>query len=254
MPTGRQGLPGQIPTPHPSMAISRSRLTRSRRKARVRQSMVLFLRALKRPTCRAIRARRRILPSSTSRKPASTRGSFRSKTWIPVSDRRPQQFARLEPYDPVGFRIGSFVLFPEANFSQTVTDNVTSSNDPESDSFQSIKTDMRLVSNWQRHALELRGTTDSSFHDKLLDRERARPSARSAGRLDMTSRTNVQVIASTGVTQEKRRASMPTVGAERRYHDRPGISGALAPLQQADGQDQRLGHGLCGGSDQWREQ
>ena len=129
---------------------------------------------------------------------------FQVEDITPVTDRRPREFARLEPYDPVGFRIGSFVLFPEANFSQTMTDNVTSSNRPESDSFQTIRTETRLVSNWRQHALELRGTTDTSFHDTYDSEDVRGYLGEVRGRLDFSSRTNLQVIASTGVSQERR--------------------------------------------------
>src|SRR5690606_36455738 len=40
------------------------------------------------------------------------------------TDRRPRRFARFEPYDPVGIRIGSFVLFPEAELGGVYNDNV----------------------------------------------------------------------------------------------------------------------------------
>lgn len=122
------------------------------------------------------------------------------------TDRRPARFARFEPYDPVGIRIGSFVLFPEADLGGFYTDNVLSSPNARSDIAGEIKTETRLVSNWSAHALELRGTTFSTYHDDFSSEDDRAWSAEARGRLDITRRTNVQAIVSRSVSQEDRTA------------------------------------------------
>lgn len=120
------------------------------------------------------------------------------------TDRRPARFARFEPYDPVGIRIGSFVLFPEAELGGLYTNNVLSTPDARSDRAGEIRTETRLVSNWSVHALELRGTTFSTYHDDYSSEDDRAWSAEARGRLDFSRRTSLQGIVSRSVSQEDR--------------------------------------------------
>jgi hypothetical protein len=123
-----------------------------------------------------------------------------------ATDRRPARLARFEPYDPVGIRIGSFVLFPEVEVGGLWTDNVLSSPDARADVAADVRSTTRLVSNWSRHALELRGTTHDTFHDDFPSEDDRAWSAEARGRLDITRRTNLQAIAGHDVSQEERSA------------------------------------------------
>ena len=120
------------------------------------------------------------------------------------TDRRPARFARIEPYDPVGIRIGSFVLFPEAELSGRTTSNVLGSPQARSDIAAEIKTETRLVSNWSVHAVELRGTTFSSFYDDTPSEDDRAWSAEARGRLDISRRTSLQGLVGRSVAQEDR--------------------------------------------------
>ncbi len=123
-----------------------------------------------------------------------------------ATDRRPARLARFEPYDPVGIRVGSFVFFPEAEVGGLSTSNVLSSPDARSDIAAEIRTSARLVSNWSTHALELRGTTFTTFHDDYPSEDDRAWSAEARGRLDISKRTNVQGILSHDRSQESRTA------------------------------------------------
>lgn len=123
-----------------------------------------------------------------------------------ATDRRPARFARFEPYDPVGIRIGSFVLFPEAELGGLYNSNVLGSPQAQSDVAGEIRTQARLVSNWSVHAVELRGTTFSTYHDDFSSEDDRAWSAEARGRLDFTRRTNLQGIVSRSVSQEARTA------------------------------------------------
>ncbi len=122
------------------------------------------------------------------------------------TDRRPARFARFEPYDPVGIRIGSFMLFPEAELGGLYTNNVLSIPRGPSDIAGELRTETRLVSNWSVHALELRGTTFSTYHDDYSSEDDRAWSAEARGRLDFSRRTNLQGIVSRSVGQESRTA------------------------------------------------
>lgn len=123
-----------------------------------------------------------------------------------TDDRRPARLARFEPYDPIGIRIGSFVLFPEIEAGGLWTDNVLSSPDARSDIAAEIRSTTRLVSNWSRHALELKGTTYDSFQRDFPSEDDRDWSVEARGRLDITRRTNLQAIAGHDYSQEDRSA------------------------------------------------
>lgn len=122
------------------------------------------------------------------------------------TDRRPARLARFEPYDPIGIRIGSFVFFPETEIGGLWTDNVLSSPDAQDDIAAEIRSTARLVSNWSTHALELKGTSLTSFHDDYSSEDDRAWGVEARGRLDVTRRTNLQAIASHNRSQESRSA------------------------------------------------
>lgn len=123
-----------------------------------------------------------------------------------ITDRRPQRLARLEPYDPVGVRLGSFVLFPEAESNALWTSNVFKSQDKKADYGAEFKPSARLVSDWAAHAVELRGTGTFSYLDEYKTEENSGYLAEARGRLDVTRRSNVQAVVSRELAQESRSA------------------------------------------------
>lgn len=123
-----------------------------------------------------------------------------------ITDRRPARLARFEPYDPIGIRIGSFVLFPELEVGGLWTDNVLSSPDARSDIAAEIRSTARLVSNWSRHALEFRGTSLTSFYDDFPSEDDRAWGVEARGRLDISTRTNLQAIVGRDYSQEDRSA------------------------------------------------
>lgn len=121
-------------------------------------------------------------------------------------DRRVDRLARLEPYDPVGVRIGSFVLFPELEIGGLSNSNVFRSPDRRSDIAAEFRPSARLVSNWSRHALEFSGTGAFSFYQDFDTENDETYALEARGRLDVTRRTNVQAIASHERSLESRSA------------------------------------------------
>jgi hypothetical protein len=109
-----------------------------------------------------------------------------------VTDRRPARLFRIEPYDPFGIRIGSFILFPEAEVGGLATNNVEGTAGGHSDVGAEVATRTRLVSHWSRHAVELRAVTLSSFYDDHPSEDDWDWTVEGRGRLDVTWRTNLQ--------------------------------------------------------------
>jgi len=142
-----------------------------------------------------------------------------------LTDRRPARLFRIEPYDPIGIRIGSFILFPEAEVAGLATNNVEGTSGGHSDVGAEVATRTRLVSNWSRHAVELRAVTFSSFYDDHPSEDDRDWTLEGRGRLDITRRTNLQGLVSRDYGQESRSAiDGPTVG------QRPDVTTDVAAL------------------------
>ncbi len=123
----------------------------------------------------------------------------------PLLARRPARFARFEPYDPVGVRVGGFVVFPEAEFAITAYDNIfRSSSQVRRDVSFDVRPSIRAVSNWRRHAMEFRATGASTFHNEFSSEDDRAYLLEARGRIDITRRTNIEVLASHERNQEER--------------------------------------------------
>lgn len=125
----------------------------------------------------------------------------------PIRDNRTTtRLFRAEPYDPIGIRIGTFVLFPEVELGTSWYSNVFRSPNMRSDVALDVKPSARLVSNWSRHAIELRGTGGFSWFDDYDTENDEAYLAEARGRLDITRRTNLQGVVSYEQSPESRSA------------------------------------------------
>ena len=123
----------------------------------------------------------------------------------PATDRRPARFAELDPYAPTGIRLGSFVLFPEAEIGIAAFDNVLRTpTGQRSDVALETSPSARLVSTWGVHALELGARGNLSFHDELPSEDDRAWAIDARGRLDVTRRTNIEASLTHDVAQETR--------------------------------------------------
>lgn len=121
-------------------------------------------------------------------------------------DRKVRRLATLDPYDPAGVRIGSFVLFPEAEFSSSYYSNVFRAPGAVSDWAADVLPSFRLISNWERHALEFRAAGDLSYYARYSSEDDRGYFFETRGRLDFTRRTNLQALVSHDRSQESRSA------------------------------------------------
>ncbi|MEL6225490.1 MAG: outer membrane beta-barrel protein [Pseudomonadota bacterium] len=122
----------------------------------------------------------------------------------PILNERPRQLFRFEPYEPIGIRAGSFVILPSITTGVLYDSNVFQSSPAEKDvAFELVPT-VRVVSNWNVHAVELGASgVFSKFNE--FDSEDAREYTLEArGRLDITRRTNIEGYLGRFVTQENR--------------------------------------------------
>lgn len=129
---------------------------------------------------------------------------FQIEDLEPRADRRIASFFRFEPYAPVGLRFGSFVLFPQAELAGVGYSNVLRNARPRADVALEMKPELRLVSNWRWHALELKANGLFTFHDELPSEDDRNSLIEARSRIDITRRTNLQALVSRQVTQESR--------------------------------------------------
>ena len=133
----------------------------------------------------------------------------------PLDDRRTRRLFKQEPYDPIGIRIGSFVLFPEAELGGSWYSNVLRSSTPQSDYAFDFRPSARLVSDWKRHALEFRAGSTLSFFNELDSENDKAYQFEARGKLDFTRRTNLQAFVSRDVSQESRSAIDANAAGDR---------------------------------------
>lgn len=135
----------------------------------------------------------------------------------PILDRRPAQLARFEPYDPIGVRMGSFTVLPEAEMVIGAYDNVyRSSSNARRDVALELKPTLRAVSNWRTHALEFRATGLSTFHNEFATEDDRAYTLEARGRLDITRRSNIEALTSFDHSQEQRGSiNAPSAAGER---------------------------------------
>jgi hypothetical protein len=141
---------------------------------------------------------------------------FQIEELNPILDNRAtRRLFRQEPFDPVGIRIGSFVLFPQLEIGSSWSSNVFQSSDPRDDFAADIRPSGRLVSNWGRHALEFSATGAFSYYDEFTTENDESYSIESRGRLDLTRRSNIQAVIARDRTLESRSALDASIVGDR---------------------------------------
>lgn len=133
----------------------------------------------------------------------------------PIDDRRTRRLFLQEPYDPVGIRIGSFVLFPELEIGGSWYSNVLRSQNAQSDMALDLRPTARLVSDWKTHALEFRAASKLSYFSEFDSENDKGYQLEARGRLDITRRSNMQAFVSRDYSQESRSAIDANAAGDR---------------------------------------
>jgi hypothetical protein len=117
----------------------------------------------------------------------------------------PPKGHELDPYVPIGTRIGSFILFTEAEIGTILTDNVLGTHtDPQSDYAFEFAPNVRLESNWARHFFSAEFDADRSWYNEFSVEDDKTYLALLKGRLDVTRRTHLGLELGKSQTQEGR--------------------------------------------------
>ena len=134
----------------------------------------------------------------------------------PLTDRRTRELFYLEPYYARGIRVGSFVVFPEAQIGATATNNIFRNSARLADSATEVGANVRAVSDWRTHAVEFRASGLATFYDQYPTEDDRSYALEARGRLDISKSTNIEVLALHQVDKDRRaQRDSPTDAAER---------------------------------------
>lgn len=124
----------------------------------------------------------------------------------PAEDPLGLRVRQLDPFIPLGTRLGSFILFAEAEIGGIFTDNVLALPDPTSDYAFEFAPEVRLESDWERHAFFAEFTADRSWYNTFSVEDDRIYAALLRGRLDVGARTNLELELGKAQTQDGRNA------------------------------------------------
>ncbi len=97
----------------------------------------------------------------------------------------------LDPFVPIGIRIGSFLIFPEAEAGVAMTNNVLATRfDARSDAGPQLTPKIRVDSDWGRHYLGFEANADRIWYSEFPIADTKNYQVLTRGRLDMTRRTH----------------------------------------------------------------
>lgn len=131
-------------------------------------------------------------------------GAFQIESVAPLQDRRIRQFFENDPFEQVGWRLGSFILFQELEVSPAWDSNVFFQSNARDDWSAAFRSETRLVSDWANHALELRTLHNRSYHATFSDENTAEQTYELRGRIDVRQRTTIEALVAHEVRQESR--------------------------------------------------
>lgn len=111
----------------------------------------------------------------------------------------------IDEFEPVGGRIGSFLLYPSAEARIEYDDNVFAQPEGGSDDVQlTLRSEARIESQWQRHSLRANAYIQQNFHETFSSEDAMEGGARVNARLDIDRNTSAQLVASIDSLAENR--------------------------------------------------
>ena len=88
---------------------------------------------------------------------------------VPRKDRRIREFFEIEPYAPLGWRLGSFIFYSELEGGGGRDSNLFYQPSARSEWLAELDSETRLATDWDNHALEFRVRNGAGFYRDLTD-------------------------------------------------------------------------------------
>lgn len=135
---------------------------------------------------------------------------------VPREDRRIRDLYEIDPYEQLGWRLGAFILFAELELAAGWDSNVFYEPAARDDALFAVRSEMRLVSTWDNHALEFRMLNGMGYYADFPDQNDAGRTYEVRGRLDVRRSTTLEAVAGRDITREAANAiDAVTAGAGR---------------------------------------
>ena len=122
----------------------------------------------------------------------------------PTTDARTRRLTSLDPYAPVAHRAGSWVVFPTLEAGIGGTTNVYRTSNAKPDLIFDVRPTLLAVTDWQSHALQFKATGLASAYGSFATENERSYAFEARGRLDISRRANIEVLASHSLDQEPR--------------------------------------------------
>ncbi len=122
----------------------------------------------------------------------------------PASDPRAARLATLDPYAPVAHRAGGWVFFPTLEAGIGSTTNVYRTTSARPDLIFDVRPTLVAVTDWQQHALQFKATGLASDYRQFPSENERSYAFEARARLDISRRSNIEVLASHSLDQEPR--------------------------------------------------
>lgn len=123
----------------------------------------------------------------------------------------------LDPFVPIGIRIGNFLIFPEAEFGVDMTNNVLATQfDRHSDIGPEVAPKIRIDSDWARHFLSFEANADRIWYSDFPIADVKNYQFLLKGRLDATRRPGFSARSGNRMSRRGRARSTSPTFPERR--------------------------------------
>lgn len=111
----------------------------------------------------------------------------------------------LGPYDPLGLRVGTVRVYPAVETGLEFTDNVLETErNRKSDIGYTVAPELRVETDWSRHAATLRLSSKHVFYDRQTTEDTSEIDVEGTARIDVTRRTRVDLKGGYNFGQEAR--------------------------------------------------
>jgi hypothetical protein len=123
--------------------------------------------------------------------------------------------AEEEPYGPVGFRSGAFLLKPSIEVSEGYEDNPLRTQGGPGSRFTTLKSELSAKSDWSRHemSVDLRGSF--THYSDVDHNDRPDAAAIVRGRIDVTKTTRIELTETAALTTQSAGTPDSVSGAKR---------------------------------------
>ncbi len=108
-------------------------------------------------------------------------------------------------FQPLGLRVGTFIVFPSVETGIEYTDNALLANRGRRDDFiYTVQPELRVESDWSRHSASLSFASNHEFYDENSTEDADEIEATGLVRIDVTRATNFNLRAGYALSQESR--------------------------------------------------